>query len=88
MGTHPLQGHNRELTLAEGVPEEGSGRPRCQPARTEGLKENARGGRGLRSPKKRSHGAGRAGESRGGRGGPEWASWQETRSKRAQHCPA
>ena len=52
MGTHPLQGHHRELTLAEGVPGEGSGRPWCQPARTEGLKQNARGGRGLRSPEK------------------------------------
>lgn len=69
MGTHPLQGDNRELTLAEGVPEEGSGRPQCQPARTKGLKENASGGSGFRSPKKRSHGGRRAGESGGGREG-------------------
>lgn len=67
MGTLPLQGHHREFTLVEGVPEEGSGRPWCQLARTEGLKQNARGGRGLRSPKKRSHGRRRAGESGGGR---------------------
>ena len=52
MGTHPLQGDNRELTMVERVPEEGSGRPQCQPARTKGLKENAHGGRGFGSPKK------------------------------------
>lgn len=67
MGTHLLQGDSRELTMVQRVPEEGSGRPQCQPARTKGLKENARGGRGFGSPKKSSHGGRRAGESRRGR---------------------
>lgn len=89
MGTHPLQGDNRELTMVERVPEEGSGRPQCQTARTRCLKKSARGGHGFGSPKKSSHEGRGAGESRGGRErGTEWTGGQERRSKRGPGCPA
>lgn len=72
MGTHPLQGDNRELTMVERVPEEGSGKPQCQTARTKCLKKSARGGHGFGSPQKSSHEGRRAGESGGGRERGNW----------------